>query len=114
MYTRRIVVLALALTPGCKPSPDTAPPVQTEAAAPTAKVSLETARGTALGRIPGKVVEEELEQEHGRLVYSFEIQPAEAGATLKEVHVDANDGSIVAVEDEKEDEKEDDGKDDAD
>ena len=103
----RKMILILAMTQGCKASPDTAPPAQAEAAAPAPKVSLEVARGTALGRIPGEVVEEELEQENGRLVYSFEIRPTEAGVKLKEVHIDANDGTIVAVEDEEENEKDD-------
>lgn len=115
MSSRMSLVLALALVmaSGCKTTADTASP---EAAASSAKITLEAARNTALGRIPGKVVEEELEQEHGRLVYSFEIQPTEAGVKLKEVHVDANDGSIVAVEDEEaEDDKgEKDDKDDKD
>lgn len=108
----RKMILILAMTQGCKASPDTAPPQPAGAAAPAPRVTLEVARGTALGRIPGEVVEEELEKENGRLVYSFEIRPTEAGTTLKEVHVDANDGTIVAVEDEK-DEK-DDEKDDKD
>jgi hypothetical protein len=49
------------------------------ASAPGPQISLETARSTALGRVPGKVLEEELEREDGRMVYSFEIQPDEPG-----------------------------------
>lgn len=107
MYVKIIIPLVLAVSLGCKRSADSAPSVQADIAAPEPKIGLETARNTALTRIPGKVVEEELEQEHGRLVYSFEIQPTEAGVKLKEVHVDANDGSIVAVEDEEKEDKDD-------
>ena len=109
MSVKLIVPLVLAISLGCKRSADSAPSVQADTAAPEPKIGLEAARNTALTRIPGKVVEEELEQEHGRLVYSFEIQPTGAGVKLKEVHVDANDGSIVAVEDEEEDDKDDKG-----
>ncbi len=113
MHTQLIVALTLGLSQACSTKSVDGPSSKSPAAAPSARISLEAARGTALGRIPGKVVEEELEQEHGRLVYSFEIQPDEPNSKLKEVHVDANDGSIVAVEDEEaEDDKDD--KDDAD
>src|SRR5260370_21821963 len=40
-----------------------------------AKVGAEQARATALQAVPGTVKDSELESEHGRLVYSFEITP---------------------------------------
>lgn len=63
-----------------------------------AKITLEQARATALERAPGKIEGEELEREHGKLVYSFDIR--NAGGTITEVQVSAIDNSIVAVEEE--------------
>ena len=61
-----------------------------------AKVGAEQARETALQAVPGTVKDSELESEHGRLVYSFEItRPGQRGIT--EVNVSAMDGSIVNV-----------------
>ena len=61
-----------------------------------AKVGAEQARATALQAVPGTVKDSELESEHGRLVYSFEItRPGQRGIT--EVNVSAMDGSIVNV-----------------
>jgi Peptidase propeptide and YPEB domain len=56
------------------------------------------ARSTALAKVPGgQIVKQELEQEHGRLVYSFDIK--RGGETgVQEVQVDARDGSVVSVE----------------
>jgi uncharacterized membrane protein YkoI len=63
----------------------------------SAKVALSTARTTALAKVPnGKVVSEELEQENGRLVYSFDIRQGTIPGTA-EVQVDARDGSVVSV-----------------
>lgn len=71
-------------------------------------ITLEAARKAAQDRVPGgKIQDEELEREDGRLVYSFEIStPGKSGA--QEVLVDANDGKIVSVkqEDEHQDEQE--------
>jgi uncharacterized membrane protein YkoI len=76
-------------------------------ARPKPGITMAEARVIALGRIPGKVVEEELEREHGRRIYSFEIAPTGAAVGAhKEVNVDANDGSIVGIEDEAADEDE--------
>src|SRR5256885_1499076 len=50
----------------------------TAAAAEThqAKVAIADARAKALGLVPGTLVKEELEQENGRWIYSFEIKPS--------------------------------------
>lgn len=73
------------------------------------KVSLAQARAAALAAVPGKILEEELEREHGRRVYAFEIAPTGAPVgTIKEVLIDAADGTVVAIEDEDEDERDDD------
>lgn len=63
-----------------------------------AEITLEQARETALNREPGKIEEEELEREDGKLVYSFDIRNARG--TLTEIQVSALDNSIVSVEEE--------------
>ena len=51
----------------------------------------------ALGRVPGgRIVEGELEEEDGRLIYSFDIK-VEGRAGVDEVDVDARRGAIVSV-----------------
>ncbi len=63
-----------------------------------AKISLEAARTTALAKVPnGTVKSEELEKEHGKLIYSFDIQvPGKPG--IEEVNVNAIDGKVLGVE----------------
>lgn len=63
-----------------------------------AKITMEQAREIALKRAPGTIEEEELEKEHGKLVYSFDIRNSQG--TITEVQVNAKDGSIVSVEEE--------------
>lgn len=61
-----------------------------------ARISQEQATGTALARIPkAKVQSAELEREHGKLVWSFDLaQDGKSGVT--EVQVDALTGKIVS------------------
>jgi uncharacterized membrane protein YkoI len=61
-----------------------------------AKITMEQARETALKRAPGTVESSELEREHGRLVYSFDIRNSKG--TIDEVQVSAITGKIVRVE----------------
>jgi peptidase YpeB-like protein len=61
-----------------------------------AKISRKRAEAIALERQPGTVAEGELEREHGRLVYSFDIRTADTG--IVEVQVDAYSGKVVSVE----------------
>lgn len=61
-----------------------------------AKITLEQARETALKRAPGNVESSELEREHSKLVYSFDIRNAKG--TITEVQVSAITGRIVRVE----------------
>ncbi|MEZ5424966.1 MAG: PepSY domain-containing protein [Pyrinomonadaceae bacterium] len=63
-----------------------------------AKISKEEARRIAVERVPGEVLESELEKEKGRLVYEFEIRTE--NGVIFEVQVDAKTGEIVAVEEE--------------
>ena len=66
----------------------------------TAKLSRVEAERVALTRAPGGTVKEsELEKEHGKLVWSFDI--ATPGTTdITEVQVDAVTGEVVSVENE--------------
>jgi len=61
-----------------------------------AKITKEQAREIALKRAPGSVESAELEKEHGKLVYSFDIRNAKG--TIDEVQVSAITGKIVRVE----------------
>lgn len=63
-----------------------------------AKISMKTARATALKEVPnGKVRTSELERENGKLIYSFGIKVA--GKTgIEEVNIDAITGAVVAHE----------------
>jgi uncharacterized membrane protein YkoI len=60
-----------------------------------AKISMDEARKTALERVPGTVESGELEKEHGKLVYSFDIRTAEG---ITEVWVDAKSGEVINME----------------
>lgn len=61
-----------------------------------AKITKEAAQETALKRAPGNVESSELEREHGKLVYSFDIRNAKG--TIDEVQVSALTGRVVRVE----------------
>jgi len=63
-----------------------------------AKIAEADARATALKEVPnGSVKSEELEREHGKLIYSYDITvPGKSG--IQEVNVNAIDGTVVAKE----------------
>lgn len=61
-----------------------------------ARITMAQARATALKRAPGNVESSELEREHGKLVYSFDIRNAKG--TITEVQVSAITGRVVSVE----------------
>lgn len=61
-----------------------------------ARIKKERAQQIALKRAPGTVESAELEKEHGKLVYSFDIRNAKD--TIDEVQVSAITGKIVRVE----------------
>ena len=71
------------------------------------KISAEQARQIALERVSGTIVEEELEKENGRIVYSIEIRDKDK--KVFDVEVDAETGAIVNVKEEDEDDEDDDG-----
>jgi regulator of RNase E activity RraB len=60
------------------------------------KITMAQARATALKTAPGTVKSEELENEKGKWIYSFDIATSKTGVT--EVNVDAMNGKIVDVQ----------------
>ncbi|HVJ08222.1 MAG TPA: PepSY domain-containing protein [Acidisarcina sp.] len=59
---------------------------------PKPKISRTDAQGIALKQVSGNVKSGELEKEHGRWIYSFDIQNQTG---VHEVNVDANTGVVV-------------------
>ncbi len=61
-----------------------------------AKVTEKDARATALAKVPGGTVQTaELEREHGKLVWSFDINDPKSPNVI-EVQVDAKSGHVVS------------------
>lgn len=85
-----LLIVAVAMAMGCATSPS------------NAKISRSGAERAALARVPNGVIKEgELEKEHGRLIWSFDI--ASSGSKdITEVHVDAMTGEVIATEKESE------------
>ncbi len=65
--------------------------------AETAKVTIDQAVKTASEKVPGKVIEAELEKKHDKTVWEVEIVTDDK--MIKEVHIDADSGVIIDVED---------------
>jgi uncharacterized membrane protein YkoI len=66
-----------------------------------AKVSKADAQATAMAQVPsGTVKEAELEKEHGKLIWSFDISMPNT-TEITEVNVDAMTGGVVSTEKEK-------------
>ena len=95
MFKFTAPLLASVLALGVSYSFAAAEPSQAELTA-QAKVTQAQAAKTALAAVPNGVVKSvEIEREHGKLVWSFDIsQPAKDGAT--EIQVDARSGKIVS------------------
>jgi uncharacterized membrane protein YkoI len=63
-----------------------------------AKISQEQAEKIALAQVPGGTVKEaELEREHGKLVWSFDIATADS-RHMMDVEIDAETGAVLEVE----------------
>jgi hypothetical protein len=61
-----------------------------------AKITEKDARATALAKVPGGTVQTaELEREHGKLVWSFDINDPKSPNVI-EVQVDAKTGDVVS------------------
>jgi uncharacterized membrane protein YkoI len=60
------------------------------------KISMERARAIALQKVPdGTIASAELENEKGKLIYSFDVKTKKPGVT--EVNIDAMNGKVVDV-----------------
>jgi uncharacterized membrane protein YkoI len=64
-----------------------------------AKVTIDQAIKTASEKVAGTVVEAELEKKHDTLVWEVEVVTAEN--KVMEVHIDAESGAVIDVEEEK-------------
>lgn len=63
-----------------------------------ATITIDQAIKTATEKVPGKVIEAELEKKHNKAVWEVEI--ATADSKIMEVHVDSMSGTIIDVEEE--------------
>jgi uncharacterized membrane protein YkoI len=83
-------------------------PITEEAPGLTAKAKIqpEQARQIVMAKLPGgSITKGELEEEDGKLIYSFDIKvPGEEGIT--ELHVDAMTGEVIKTEHEGKEESE--------
>jgi len=70
----------------------------------TTTLTLEEAIATAKTNFPGRVLETELENEHGQAVYEIEI--ASTNGVVTEITVDAQTGELLGSEIEDQDEQE--------
>jgi hypothetical protein len=86
MNIRCRAVAMVALTVACAPL----------AARPARPIGMNQARQEALALVPqGHVVSAELEREHGKRVYSFDIRRA-GKSGIEEVQIDAYSGKLVS------------------
>lgn len=66
------------------------------ALAKEAKVTIDQAIKTAVEKVPGTVVEAELEKKHDKTVWGVEVLGADGKVT--EVHIDAATGAVIDTE----------------
>ena len=91
MAIRNVFAFSLWLAALCAGTAQASDPLK------EARVAETDARATALARVPGgSVKSHELEKEHGRLIWTFDIATPGAGG-MTEVHVDAKSGRVIAV-----------------
>ena len=85
--------------------PDTSLRVERGAARAQATFSLDSARALALRTVSGgEIQSSELEQERGKLIYSFDLKvPGKRG--IEEVNIDARTGTVVGHEHENEEDE---------
>mgnify|MGYP006290452517 CR=1 FL=1 len=67
--------------------------------AAAAKVTIDEAIKTASARVGGKVVEAELEKKYNKVIWEVEVVTADN--KLMEVHIDAETGTVIEVEEER-------------
>ena len=69
-----------------------------------AKTTIDQAIKTASEKVPGTVVEAELEKKYGKTVWEVEVLGADG--TVTEVHIDAATGAVIDTEAKKEEKHE--------
>ena len=67
-----------------------------------AKITMEQARAIALKRVPGTIMEEDLEKEKGVLQYSFDVK--DASGKIYDIEIDAKTGKVLKAVEDNEDE----------
>ncbi len=67
--------------------------------AAAAKVTIDQAVKTASEKVSGTIIEAELEKKHNKLVWEVEVITAEK--KVMEVHIDADTGAVIDVEEEQ-------------
>jgi uncharacterized membrane protein YkoI len=95
-----ILVAALIVIPAVSQAAKTRSthPARHAHAALHPKVSADAARAVALAEVPGgHIKSQELEREHGHLIYSFDIEVA-GKRGIEEVNVDAMNAKVLAHE----------------
>jgi uncharacterized membrane protein YkoI len=70
----------------------------------SAKVTIDQAIKTASEKVQGTVIEAELEKKHDKIIWEVEVYAADG--KVSEVHVDADSGAVIDVEDKKDKKKE--------
>ncbi|HEY0429950.1 MAG TPA: PepSY domain-containing protein [Pyrinomonadaceae bacterium] len=71
-----------------------------------AKITMDEAKAIALKEKNGTITDQELEKKKGRILYSFDVRTTDG--KVFDVEVDAQNGKVLKVEEDKEDEKDDD------
>ena len=74
------------------------PMAEKQALAKAVKVSMADALATASKKVSGTVLNAEVEDENGKIIYSFEILPTLDSKEIKEINIDAATGAIIAEE----------------
>ena len=83
---KHFIVMAMTL------SLITAGAMRASAATPKTKLTRADAEKIALNKEAGTIKSGELEKEHGRMIFSFDVQTR---AGVHEVNIDANTGAVV-------------------
>ena len=58
-------------------------------------IGMKRAKEIARSQVQGTIKSSELEKEHGKMIYSFDVKTADGGTT--EVNIDAKTGAVIAV-----------------
>jgi uncharacterized membrane protein YkoI len=68
-----------------------------------AKVTIDQAIKTASEKMQGTVIEAELEKKHDKVIWEVEVYAADG--RVSEIHVDADSGAVIDVEEKKDKKK---------